>query len=61
MINRQIHKIEDDQFRAFLVLLMCSDPMPIEDNEHRLVKDMANDLSVKRGFKDWVEAYHEFV
>ena len=48
------------QYRAFLDLLMVADPWPVEDEEnHQIMIDMANDEAEKRGYTDWIDAYHE--
>ena len=56
--------MDDRQFRAFMDLLMCSDPYPVTDQgsgtgENDLLR-LANAESIKRGFSAWQEAYHEF-
>ena len=48
----------DQAFRAFLNLLMCSDPWPIGGSDREALYDFANHEAVWRGYKDWVEAYH---
>lgn len=49
----------DEQFKIFLELLMCSDPWPM-DHGHDVMADFADDESRKRGFEDWIDAYHKF-
>jgi len=59
----------DREFRAFLDLLMCSDPWPVDGGGHADVGDggqsvleaLADRESGKRGFGEWIEAYHDFV
>ena len=54
--------MNDKQFRAFLDLLMCSDPWPVLEDfteTQTLVKQFANKESVRRGYVDWVDAYHK--
>lgn len=49
------------EFRALMNLLMCSDPWPTanwEDEEH--LKGLANYEAAKRGFENWIIAYHDF-
>lgn len=46
------------EFRAFLDLLMCSDPYPVDSGEDA-VKGYANRQAVERGFADWIDAYHK--
>lgn len=56
--------MSDQQFRAFLDLLMCSDPWPVagDDGEHchEILTDLADDESYKRGFSTWIDAFHSF-
>ena len=49
------------EYRAFLDLLMCSDPYPVDDNGvgEQLLLSFADDQSHKYGFTCWVEAYHQ--
>ena len=51
--------MSDAQFRTFLDLLMVSDPWPLEYGKESM-DDLADDESRKRGFSDWIEAYHQF-
>ena len=50
--------MNDIQYRAFLDLLMCSDPWPVPTNQ-QIVESIADDEAVKRGYPTWVEAYHK--
>jgi len=53
--------MNNTEFRAFLDLLMCSDPWPVKpDNntQYTLIK-FADKESQNRGFTDWIEAYHK--
>ena len=49
-----------EQLKAFLVLLMCSDPWPVENEEgHQEILDsFADEESQRHGYSDWIEAYH---
>lgn len=51
-----------EQYLAFLDLLMCSDPWPIsgEDGEraHTLLVEFADAQARERGYRDWIMAYH---
>lgn len=51
--------MNDDQLRAFLDLLMVSDPWPLQYGQEAM-NDLADEESRKRGFCDWIEAYHKF-
>lgn len=48
------------QFRAFLDLMMVSDPWPLDDQANRILMGFADDESRKRNFPEWITAYHEF-
>ncbi len=51
----------DSEFRAFLDLLMCSDPWPVYGNNSKEVLDnFADKESRIRGYDNWIVAYHEF-
>ena len=53
--------MNDLEFRAFLSLMMCSDPWPTGDeSENNVLIELAVKESVKRGFDSWIVAYHEF-
>lgn len=46
----------DVELRAFLGLLMCSDPW---NGGQAVLAQLADRESRKRGYTDWVEAYHK--
>ena len=49
------------QLKAYLALLMCSDPWPVTDdpeNQSECV-GFANDMARACGFTDWIDAYHK--
>ena len=49
------------EFRAFLDLLMCSDPWPVkpDHNDTQTVLGLFADAEAKRhGYPDWIEAFH---
>ncbi len=56
----------DQQLRAFLTLLMCCDPWPVdsrstggdENQDHMIC--LADVESAKRGYGGWIEAYYDF-
>jgi len=50
----------DKEFRAFLDLMMFSDPWPVADDgkSHRILTEWANREANNHGYGDWVEAYH---
>jgi hypothetical protein len=47
----------DNQFKAILALLMCSDPWPIEGANQAIVEAWANEEAVRRGYLSWFDAY----
>ena len=52
----------DEEFRAFLDLLMCSDPWP---SRHRAATEavlgtLADREAAVRGYDSWIAAYHAF-
>lgn len=49
--------MNETELRAFLDLLMCSDPSPVPEHDETLV-GCANRLSREHGFTDWIEAFH---
>lgn len=56
--------MDDRQFRAFLDLLMCSDPYPVQDQgcgtgETDLLR-LATTEAKRRKFGSWEIAFHEF-
>lgn len=53
--------MNDSEFRAFLDLLMCSDPSPVLlDSGQIILENFANQEAKKRGYETWVVAFHEF-
>lgn len=54
--------MNDWEYRAFMDLLMCSDPWPIEDDPHSHMElvAFANREAAKRGYDSWIAAYHDF-
>ncbi|KKK92390.1 hypothetical protein LCGC14_2703410 [marine sediment metagenome] len=51
----------DLQLRAFLDLLMCCDPWPVDDDTSQDQMTCLADMeSAKRGYGDWYTAFHEF-
>lgn len=49
----------DLQFRYFLDLIMVSDPWPLDVKAGEELIALANEESVKRGFENWIYAYHK--
>ena len=48
-----------EELKAFLELLMCSDPNPVGEENDAVLKTMADRLSAEHGFENWIVAYHE--
>ena len=59
--------MSDLQYRAFLNLLMCSDPWPVTNTGDgtgtgmKLLEAAADEEGIKRGYNNWIEAYHFFM
>lgn len=50
------------EFRAFLDLMMCCDPWPVDGSGNQeTIVFFANRKSVERGYSDWIDAYHNHV
>ena len=54
-------KVTGNELRAFLDLLMCSDPSPLPAADDRALRDFADRQSRLLGFDDWVDAFHRHV
>lgn len=53
--------MNDKEFRAFMDLLMCSDPWPVDDkNNQAIIEALADKEAKRRQFGDWITAYHMF-
>lgn len=57
-------QLSDEQYRALLDLMMCSDPWPLDgesgDREHGVLVELLDAEAKRRGWDNWVVAYHEF-
>ena len=51
--------MNDQQFRAFLDLMMCCDPNPAGAEVDDILKGWADEESRRRGHDGWIAAYHE--
>ena len=49
----------DTEFRALLDLVMVSDPWPLPGEHESAVNAYLTKESQRRGYADWVEAYHD--
>lgn len=47
-------------YRAFLDLLMVSDPFPLPESDHSVLQTQADYWAEQFGYSNWIEAYHEF-
>lgn len=56
------HKaISDDALRELLDLFMASDPWPLEgDRDRSVLFGFICAETARRGYDDWIEAYHDF-
>ena len=52
--------VADDVFRVLLDLHMVSDPWPLNAEQHGMMLAFLECEASERGYKSWVEAYHEF-
>ena len=50
--------MNDKQYRAFLDLMMCSDPWP-EGVAREPLEEFADAQAKLRGHDNWIVAYHE--
>jgi len=48
------------EFRAFLNLMMCSDPWPAGTVDSKVLEELADKESRLRGYDSWYVAFHEF-
>lgn len=53
--------MSDEQFRALMNLIMLSDPTPLPQPEDEAIQQLADEEAQKRGFLNWIEAYHRFL
>ncbi len=52
--------MEDIEYRAFLDLMMVSDPWPLEDPDSDTILGLFADREAhNRQYENWVVAYHE--
>lgn len=52
--------MSDREFRMLLDLLMSADPWPLEAADRDVLEAMLDAEAVRRGFKHWQAAYHQF-
>lgn len=54
--------MNDKEFRAFLDLMMCSDPWPIQDGDvsEAILIEFADKEANNRGYENWIDAYYSF-
>jgi hypothetical protein len=49
----------EEQLKAFVTLMMCSDPWPVDEpGNQAIIEKFADEESQKHNFRDWIEAYH---
>ena len=57
--ERPTANMTDEQYRAFLDLMMVSDPWPLDDeNTHQTLLELADVEARARDYPNWIEAYH---
>lgn len=49
----------DKQFHLLCTLFMVSDPWPLSDEEHKAAEQFLDEEARRRGWKDWLGAYHQ--
>ena len=49
--------LNDDAFRILMALVMVNDPWPLQAGKGE-IDDLLDDEARRRGFCDWIEAYH---
>lgn len=55
--------MSDEEFRAFLDLMMCSDPWPVDPGgieNQSIMLALAEKEAKKRKFENWIVAFYEF-
>lgn len=53
--------MSEREFRILLNWFMVSDPWPLSKEDNDEIRSMLDEESVRRGFSDWVDAYHNHV
>lgn len=48
----------DNQLKSLCNLLMVNDPFPLSSFEEENIVDIVNSESYKKGYNNWIEAYH---
>lgn len=49
------------EYATMLEWYMVSDPWPLTQRQDDTIREMLNEESRARGYKNWVVAYHEFI
>ena len=49
--------MNDTEFSAVMALVMCSDPWP-DGVDRKVIERLLDHESTKRGYTDWIDAYH---
>jgi len=58
--QRRRDAVDGEAFRVMLDLLMVSDPFPADEPGRDAFAGFLDAEAWKRGYADWVEAYHGF-
>lgn len=53
-------RLSHQQFVAVLEWFMVSDPWPLSETTHNIMLNLLNAEAEKRGYANWVDAYHRF-
>ena len=52
--------MNDYAFRVLLSLYMVSDPWPLSTDDNVAMEMFLNEQASDRGFRNWIDAYHNF-
>jgi len=52
-------EIKLSEVRVLLSLFMVSDPWPLTNGSHEIMKEMLDRIAVEHGYNSWVEMYHK--
>jgi len=58
--QRRRHSVDNIAFRAMLDIMMTSGPFPARESRREAFAGFLDAEAWKRGYDDWVEAYHDF-
>lgn len=53
------HNLSAREYAALLRWKMCDDPISVPSSDESAITTVLNREAESRGYRDWVEAYHE--